>query len=199
MELVYLIAALLVVVAAAVVLVPVFLHFYRVKHRKLAKHKLKSTLSRFCGLRRYRLLEDVRFDVGGKPVVVPFLVVGIFGILVVTAIEDNGSIYGNVDDKHWVCDDEKSKRWYIPNWVKVNESIVETLRMGLSKRNIYKTQIDAITVFPYRKRELSVASSLPVIRMGKFSGYINRDRFNKENRVDIDKMSEIVLQIAAGK
>lgn len=199
MEPIYLLTAALAAVVAIVVLVFVFLHFYRVKKRKFAKCKIKPTLSRFCGLRKYRILEDVRFDIGEKPIVVPYVVVGIFGILVVTTIEDNGSIYGNVDDEHWVCDDEKNKRWYIPNWVKVNDSIVETLRKGLSKRNIYKTQIDAVTVFPYHKRELSVSSALPVIRTNKFSGYINRDKFNRENHVDIENLSKIVLDIAAGK
>ena len=199
MKWIYLLPGVLIAAAAALILTPVTVHFHRIKKRKLAKCKIKPTLSRFCGLRKYRLLEDVRFTLDGKPVVVPFVVVGIFGILVVTAIEDNGNIYGNVDDKHWVCDDEKEKRWYIPNWVKTNEAIVDQIRRGLNKRKIYKTQIDAITVFPYRKRDLSVATTLPVIRTSKFSSYLGHDRFNKENHIDIENMSEIIRQIAQGK
>lgn len=74
---------------------------------------------------------------------------------------------------------------------------MEQIRHGLSKRKVYKTQIDAVTVFPYRKRELSVSTSLPVIRANKFSSYLHRDRFNKDNNVDIEKMTEIIRQIAA--
>ena len=199
MKWIYLLPGILIVVILLIVLIPVFLHFHRIKKRKLAKCKIRPVLSRFCGLRRYRILEDVRFMVHGKPVVVPYVVVGIFGILIITTIEDNGNIYGNLDDKHWVCDDEKEKRWYIPNWVKTNEAVVEILRRGLSKREIYRTQIDAITVFPYRKRDLSVSTSLAVIRTSKFSSYLNRDRFNKENKVDIEKMADVVKQIAAEK
>ncbi len=197
MKWMYLVPGLLIALIMAAILIPVWLHFYRIKKRKFGKCKIKSKLSRFCGLRKYRILEDVRFTVHNKPIVVPYIVVGIFGVLLINIIEDNGTIYGNVDDQHWVCDDEKQKRWYIPNWVKTNEAIVEQIRHGLSKRKVYKTQIDAVTVFPYRKRELSVSTSLPVIRANKFSSYLHRDRFNKDNNVDIEKMTEIIRQIAA--
>ena len=75
-------------------------------------NKTKSILKRYSLLREYKVLSNVKVNVDGKEHILDELMIGHFGILVLTTFKDKGELFGNENDEHFITL-YKNKRWHI--------------------------------------------------------------------------------------
>ena len=190
---------LLLILSFALMLIPtvVLTWFYltRIRDKKPAYYhkKVEQQLNRVAAVRKQKVLRDVSFSYGGKTGEFSHMLIGPFGILVVTVLDQRGVYYGDAKGKTWIYDNTKVRK-EIPNPYLAAQKAIEVLRGLFGKNEIYKVPVEHIVVFDsYAKKSgCFVGNEIKRLRLSQLKGYLEREDFEKDNGVDEEKIAALL-------
>ena len=170
-------------------------YFSRVRDKKPAYyHKnAEKQLRRMASIRKQKVLRDVTVSVGNKTGAFSHLLVGPFGVLVVTVLDKRGVYYGDAKSKTWYLDNGKNKQ-EIPNLYLQTQKSIEVLRELFSKNEIYKVPVEHIMVFDSyaKKSNCFIGNEIKRFRLNQLRSYLEREEFEKDNGVDEEKIAALL-------
>lgn len=160
------------------------------------KRKLSKLLKRFAGIRRFKVLTDLTLPSKNGPVTVEYLLIGFFGIMILTEKNAAGNIYGTGYDKKWirvVTKNEQEKRGTFPNPVLQNQAALDAVREALTSNKVYKVSLENYVVFTSPKAVLNTERGLPVLTFRDLKKLLKREKYSADGIVDVEKTAEILL------
>ncbi len=195
---------ILLIVMGVVLLTPSVLltvyYFARIRKKKPAYYgkKVSSILRKYGGIRRFKVIDYLQMDDGREVVIIPHLLIGYFGILLVSTLDRRGSYFGDAKSARWVYDDSKFKT-DIPNPFQENQRAILQIRNLLSKNKIYNVPIQQLIVYDSYAKKCScfVGSDVPLLRINKLNGYLQKAMFDKDNGLDVEKISALLMENGA--
>lgn len=167
-------------------------YFAHVRVKKPAYYgkQVQKILKRYALIHKYKVLKDISFQSGKKTAELPHVLLGSFGVLIVTTLDKRGFYYGNAKDRTWIYDNSKT-RVEIPNPYLKTQKAIEVMRDLFSKNEIYSVPIEQIIVYDsYVKKSLCfVDNAVTTIRLSKLKGYLQKEKYEKDNGVNVEKVS----------
>lgn len=181
----------IVVAAVGLIILAVWLRArLLVKKGVYTRKKVAGILSGYAALRRYKVLKDVSIPVSSGSVLCDFVVVGIFGVLVVNCLEANGEVYCNLSADRWAVAGKK-KTVKVENPIKRTEKGVFAMREHFSRQKLYKMQIDSISVYSPKSVPCD-AGGLPLVSLKKLKSMLEREKYHTDNGVDMEKVARVL-------
>lgn len=192
-----LVSAVLILIALLALLQ--FVWFLRVNvfnpQGKGAWKRTTRTLRRFALLRQFQVLDHVGLRDEEGAMEIENMLIGYFGILIVTTLGARGTYYGMPDSQEWsvVLGDKKQ---VFPNPIKQQKRQIAALRTLFTNHNIYKVPIERVIYFTNRsgKTEINVTDDGSMMLPGKLSGYLDRSWFEKDAGIDVKKLAALASE-----
>lgn len=172
-----------------------------------AKRKATAALKKYALLRYYKVLTDLELPAAGpagssRTVKIENVLVGFFGLLVVTSIDRKGEFYGKRTDKSWtyMLNGEKNalSREMVPNPIVQNQEVLAALREILSKEKVYNIPMEAIVVVAgnSKRTKLYISNCPEMFYLKELTKYLAKSKFDKDSQVDVEKLSELLGRYA---
>lgn len=167
---------------------------------KGAAKKTARELKNFSLIRGFKVLSNLELNWQGKTVHIENLLIGYFGILLVTTCGARGGFYGTLDGNSWVLAQGESaeggggKRREIQNPCKEQVQILAMLREILSKKKIYNLPMEHIVYFSNRSRKttVSITHNGELLLSGKLKGYLGKTKFERDIGIDIAEVAAAI-------
>lgn len=155
--------------------------------------KARKILQRYAGIRNFKVLSDIDLEIGGKSAHFDGVLVGFFGILFVTTLDETASYYGTEREERWTVV-KKEEKSYFPNPIQRGVEMVDVVRTIFSKNNVYNIQMEHVVLFTGwdKKVETFISAGLPVYRKKELKQYLKKARFEKDNDVDVDQLCALL-------
>lgn len=157
-----------------------------------------QTLRSMALLREWKVLDGVTLSDKKGDITVDHVVVGPFGVLVLTDIHRQGGYYGELRDEQWVLstggeNKVETVREKVPSPTRNNERFVAALRALLTSAGVYNVPVDALCPITQKEAEVFVtgASGLTV-EPGRLRDRLNRPKYQKDNGVDTEKIAALL-------
>ena len=168
-------------------------------HSERTRRDIRKTLRSMAPLREWRVLEDVSLTGHkGQVFTADHLVIGPFGVLVLTDIHQRGNYYGELRDAEWVISTGgeskvETLRVRVPNPIKNNEGFVSALREKLTAAEIYNIQVEALCPITQGQIQVFVTGAASmVVENGKLRETLSRQKYQKDNGVDVAKIAALL-------
>ena len=192
---------ILFIIMGVVLLTPTVLltvyYFTRVRKKRPSYYDRKTSaiLRHYGTIRRFKVINNLQLNDSKGVVIIPHLLIGYFGILLVSTLDRRGSYFGDAKSDRWVYDDSKFKE-SIPNPYRENQLAILTMRNLLSKNKIYSVPIEQLIIYDSyaKKSSCFVGSDVPVLRLNKLKTYLQKAKFDKDNGLDIERLYNLFLQ-----
>lgn len=170
-----------------------FLYSYTKTHYNPEKRKkrVSGILRGFARPRGYRVLDHVELEG------IDHVLVGYFGLLLVSDLPGEGVYYGELADSKWVCSDpperlERGKdmrRQTIQNPLPAGERAIGLLRERLSKNGIYKLQMEHVAVISNRGSSVQITGSKgKVMNLRGLSDLLSKSKYSADAGLDIPSL-----------
>lgn len=153
-------------------------------------------LRKFGAIRDYKVLSDLTISVDGQTAYFENLLIGFFGILIVTTCGQRGEYYGSLTEERWtISSNDGADKQTIPNPFLQQNQAIALLRTLLAKNNIYKVQIENIVYISSRsgKTGIFISHDEEIVRPGQLGKYLARSKFEQDAGIDVAKLSELLL------
>lgn len=156
--------------------------------------KGKQLLQRYAGIRNFKVLSDIDLEIGGKSAHFDGVLVGFFGILFVTSLDETASYYGTEREEKWTVVNKKGEKTYLPNPVQRGVEMVDVVRTIFSKNNVYNIQMEHVVLLTGwdKKTETFIPAGLPVYRKKELKQYLRKTKFEKDNNVDVEQLCALL-------
>lgn len=163
------------------------------------KKKVASTLKGYAGIRNYKVLNNVVLKQGSQELVADHILVGFFGLLIVSDLVLDGDYYGELNDATWVCntpvkEKEVSRRiGTVANPMEHNRQCLEAVRTLFAHNGIYNLQMDSLVVVAWPKPTMVITGSKDkVVNLKGLRSFLGKDRFSRDNGLDVDKLTALL-------
>ena len=156
-------------------------------------------LRRFAGIRRFQVLSGLSLPLRGKAVKIDHILIGFFGIMLVTVRNAKGTVYGGGRDKNWVqvvTKHEQEKRGTFPNPIPENQEALEAVRQVLLDNKVYKIPIENYIVFANKKAVLNIERGLPVMTFSQFKKLLKRAKYSDDGNTDVEQIAKLLTEAA---
>ena len=156
-------------------------------------------LRRFAGIRRFQVLSGLSLPLRGKAVKIDHILIGFFGIMLVTVRNAKGTVYGGGRDKNWVrvvTKHEQEKRGTFPNPIPENQEALEAVRQVLLDNKVYKIPIENYIVFANKKAVLNIERGLPVMTFPQFKKLLKRTKYSDDGNTDVEQIDKLLTEAA---
>lgn len=167
--------------------------FFQYRAGKLGKMKVQGVLKRFGVIRNYKILEDVHLSFQGKTADIDHMLIGFFGILFVSTVNDTAEYYGDAKGADWtkVIDQKRVK---MENLMQKNIRNIDVVRMIFSKNGMYNIHMEGVTVFcgGSKKTLIGITGAQSLMTLKQFKAYITKTKFEKDNNVDVPALTELI-------
>lgn len=152
----------------------------------LGKKRVDAMLKKFGVIRNYRVLRDVTFAIGERRAKIEHMMVGFFGVLIASSVNDTAEYYGTARDEYWTKVTEQ-KRERIENFDRKNQQDIDVLREIFSKNGVYNIRMEGVVVFcgSRKKTLIGVTGSNALMDLRTFKAYLGKSKFEKDNDVDV--------------
>ena len=153
---------------------------------------VQRILKRYALLRRYQVMQNVHFEVEGKTGEFSHLLAGPFGLLIVTTLDHRGSYFGDAKTPYWIWDNTKTRE-QIPNPYLKNQKNIELLRRLFAKEEIYSAPVEQLIVYDSYAKKCGcfTGSEVSTVRVSQLSDYLNREKFDRDNGVDAQRICRL--------
>ncbi|MBE6886374.1 MAG: NERD domain-containing protein [Ruminococcaceae bacterium] len=174
-------------IALAIVLVVLIRHTSLKKAGKLASQKAGGALKNYAATHFCKTVNDVTLPHKGVPMQIDHLLVGYFGVLLVSSIEPDGDIYGALRDDTWLISNEKNgRRSRIKNLYVRTENSVLALRDAFKEAKVYNVPVESLIVVTRKKSSCCVPELKNVMSLPELKKYLRKSKFETDNNVDVD-------------
>ena len=189
------------IIAGAVVLAAVLAlltaRFIRNAHRKKlgidGEKQVAAKLRKVAGLRSFKVINDLYLPLYDKTTQIDHVLSGFFGLIVIETKNLGGEVYGEPKKKEWLHIMGK-ERHHFYNPLMQNQTHIDCIRHLLGKENIYNVNIESLVVFTNRKVTLYIPKNLPIILLKQLPKYLRKERFTKDNNLDVDAVYQALLK-----
>ena len=161
--------------------------------------RVRGILRRFAGIRSFKVLSGLTFSQKNRTVTIDHILVGFFGVMLITVKNAKGTVYGSGRDKNWVrvvTKHEQEKRGTFANPVFQNQSALEAVREVFISRNIYKIPIENYIVFANKKAVLNTERGLPVLTIRDFKKLLKKEKYSADGDIDVAMITEVLTNAA---
>ena len=150
-------------------------------------NKTKSILKRYSLLREYKVLSNVRVNVDGQEHILDELMIGHFGILVLTTFKDKGELFGNEGDEHFITlYKNKTERKEVPNLIKKSLKDEEVIRKILSNNKIYSIKVEKGIVVEHRLcLPMIPTNKVPVFTPETLKKHLNCGKYDIDYKINV--------------
>lgn len=185
-------------VAAAALCWAVYNTKRKEKRSETTKREVSRALRTMAPLREWKVLDDVTLADKEGEVTADHLVIGPFGVLVLSDIHRQGGYYGELRDTEWVIstggeDKVETLRMRVPSPVKNNQRFVAAFRALLTKAEVYNIQVEALCPVTQSRIEVYVTGATEmVVGAGRLREVLSRQKFQKDNGVEIQKIAALL-------
>ncbi|MCL2056000.1 MAG: NERD domain-containing protein [Oscillospiraceae bacterium] len=164
---------------------------------KGAHRKTAAILQKYALIRGFKVLSGVTLRFKGDAFTIENMLVGFFGILIVSTMGGRGEYYGQIDGKQWqrVLGDEKKS---FPNPIAEQDRAVAALRGVLSAKKLYNIPIEGLVYLSSgsKKTSLYVTHGGRILLPGQLAPYLRRTKFDKDTGLDVGKIEAAVRENA---
>lgn len=168
---------------------------------KGAEKKTAAILSKFGRIRGFKILSDITLEVDGKTAHIENMLIGYFGILLVTTCGRRGEYYGTLDGETWTVTDGEAEnigtqKTVLPNPFPEQQRAIAMLRTVFSRGGVYNVPIEGVVYLSSRakKTRLFITNAGEILLAGKLTPYLNKTKFEKDTGLDVGKLAELVAQ-----
>lgn len=176
--------------------IPKMLRTARLKKQgRVGEEKVATILRNYALMREYKVINDISIPLYDTCTQIDHILIGSFGLLLIETKSHKGDIYAEPKAKEWthVIGGKKQK---IYNPLLQNKAHVDALRYQLQKHKIYKVPVEALVVFSAeKKKNLYIEKGHPIIEMSELKKFLQQERFEKDNGVDVQKLYDFLKSI----
>ena len=164
---------------------------------KGAENITAGTLKRFGVIRRFKVLSNVEIAHGGKSAVIENMLIGYFGILIVTTCGRRGEYYGTPDGENWIVT-YKQQRFTIPNPILQQQRSISILRAKFAQNKLYNIPVENLVVFTDKGKDTAVfvSGTDKILLSGKLRGYLSKSKFEQDIGLDVEQVANVLTGAA---
>ncbi len=169
------------------------------RNEKGAHRRISAALRRFASLRGYRVLDNLTLQTEKGPLQADHLLVGYFGILVVSDLCQSGDYYGKIDDPTWACNTRGTeenpgvRKGSVPNPLPEHRRFIEQMRSIFSKNGVYNISIDSLVVAADPRTTLYITGRGDrVLTLGELRGFLGKNKYSQDNGLDVEKLCKLL-------
>ena len=168
------------------------------KKSEVTRKGISRALRSMAPLREWKVLDGVTLADKKGEVTADHLVIGPFGVLVLTDIHRPGGHYGELKDEEWVLstggeDKPETMRARVENPVRRGERFVAAFRALLTAAEIYNVPVELLCPITQKKAEVYVTgASALTVDCGRLRETLSREKFQKDNGVDVGRIAALV-------
>jgi len=164
------------------------------KNGGYGSHQVGQVLRRFAAPRYFKTFENITLSFGGKTRTIPHLLIGFFGILLVSVVEEDGEYFGEHDGKDWLRTGDEYRRVRIPNHLAELEESAVFLRGLFGSQNIYRVPIDTLVVFTGRPKQTEVGingAGEHITSLRGLKKLLLGTKFEKDTGLQVEAMAKV--------
>jgi hypothetical protein len=165
---------------------------------KGAARRTRGALKRYAGIRRFRVLGDVKIGLKGKTAEIENILIGFFGVLLVHTLGARGEYYGTLDGAQWSVT-LNEKRTAFPNPVLAQQKAEALLRGVFAANQLYSIPVEHIVYLESRGKKTGffITNSGEVLLPGKLKDYLHKAKFDVDTGLDVDKVAKAIENATA--
>lgn len=167
------------------------------QNKSSGHRKVTSTLKKYAFLRSYKVLSDYKFNYKGKIITIDNILIGFFGIMIVTDINVAGEVYIEEGRNTEWLNIENSKKTKFGNPLTESLDYINAIKVMLREQKVANTMVENLIVFTDKKVELYKPNKLPIIKITELSKYIHQSKYDKDNEYDVEQIVEILNKNSA--
>ena len=202
---------LLIAAGVVIVLIALLIGFKALKTALLRKkgnitqHKVSKYLHKFASIRSFKVIDGLKLKNGENTVTIDHLLIGFFGVLMLTDVNEIGSVYGDYKDEQWISivldkdHHEKSKNSFA-NPVRTMEKCNEALRKLFAANNLYKITSESFVVFGDPNVQLTnmkKKNGMPLMTLKQLKKLLANDKYSADGPVDVKEIYDLLMENAA--
>ena len=160
--------------------------FYRKKYSHTTKKGATKVFKRSGTLKGFKTLSNVTLADG---VIADQIMVGPFGVMIACDLHQTGKIYGDLESKEWILavgEDGKEEKTRIDSPLAMARMCEKELRSKLAKAKIYSVPIEIMVVKTQNQACYITGTSGLVYDMKQLKELVNRVKYEKDNKVNVD-------------
>ncbi|MBR6789569.1 MAG: NERD domain-containing protein [Oscillospiraceae bacterium] len=195
------------VVAVVVLLIALSLLRTALLRKKgvLTQNKVSALLRKFAGIRSFKVINGLKLKNGDEVVTIDHVLIGFFGMILLTDVNAIGSVYGDYKDEQWMSivldnDNQEKSKALFNNPVKTMEKCTEAMRKLLAANNLYKIGTEAYVVFGERKVQLAnmkKKNGMPLLTFPQLKRLLEKDKYSADGPVDVKEIHDLLMANAA--
>lgn len=162
------------------------------KNKSNGHKKVTSTLKKFAMIRGFKVLTDYKFNHKDKIIKIDNILIGFFGIIVITDIDIHGEVYieeGRNSEWLNINDNVKTK---LGNPLTENINQVNALKILLREAKIPNSKTESLIVFTDKTLDMYKPNKLPIINIDVLSKYLHQEKYEIDNEYDVDEIFEVL-------
>ncbi|TCL42830.1 MULTISPECIES: nuclease-related domain-containing protein [Oscillospiraceae] len=162
---------------------------------KLGKQKVSAALKKFGVIRNFKVVDDLNLSYNGRAAHIDHMLIGFFGILFVSTVNDTAEYYGDAKSEGWTQVTAKTRK-KMPNLMQENLHNIDVVREIFSKNDIYNIQMEGVTVFcgSVKKSLIGITGAQGLMTFKKFKAYLGKAKFDKDNDVDVPGLYGLIMK-----
>lgn len=162
------------------------------KSKASGHKKVTSTLKKYAMLRSFKVLTDYTCNYKDKVIKIDNILVGFFGIIVVTDIDVEGEVYiENGRNVEWlnISNNQKSK---IGNPLTDSTEQINAIRTMLRDAKIPNSNVENLIVFTCKTIEIYKPPKTPIINITSLSKYLHQSKYDIDNEYDVENIVSVL-------
>ncbi len=198
-QIVLIVIAVIAVVICAAVCVWLLVTAQQRKKGILALEKVSGKLSRFAGIRSFKVLSDVTLKTGKKDTVTIDRVLITFNHVILFKVQsEHDTIYGDAKDPTWVSvrTDRKTNdtiaKTVFNNPFREAQRANDAVRRLLTQHKLGKVQTEFYVVFGDPKVNLSIGRGMPVLNLKALGQLLSRSKYSEDGPVDVAEVAKLL-------
>ena len=165
----------------------------------LALEKVSGKLSRFAGIRSFKVLSDVTLKTGKKNTVTIDRVLITFNHVILFKVQSEyDTVYGDAKDQTWVSvrTDRKTNdtisKTVFDNPFREAQRANDAVRRLLTQHKLGKVQTEFYVVFGDPKVNLSIGRGMPVLNLKALGQLLSRSKYSEDGPVDVAEVAKLL-------
>ncbi|WRS26588.1 NERD domain-containing protein [Oscillospiraceae bacterium MB08-C2-2] len=167
---------------------------------KNADKKTARVFSRFGRSRGGRVLREVTIRHDGKTASLGTVLLLPWGLVIADTLGCKGNYYGDAASEQWVLT-SGDERTVLPNPLKTQREATMLLREYLAASKLYNIRVETLVVYTNKSKDTTVfvdglgkQEQHTVLPIGKLARYLEKDRFEADNGVNIEALAALLAE-----
>ena len=157
-------------------------------------NRTKMLLKSFAKPRKFEVLSELKINYKGEEHTFDNILLGEFGVLILTRFDKAGELYGNVSDQNFVLIDRKNKRIPCENLQNKAEKGETLLRKIVSDNKIYNVKIESAIIIENKNCKPMITVEKEVFDLKSLKKHLAQPKFDTDNKMDVNAVISALTQ-----